>query len=567
METSLKNYQDGGEAILEAIRNLGIDYIMSSPGSEWSPVWEAMARQTDSGTSGPRFIECWHENVAVDMAIGYTAFTGRPQAVLVHAGVGLMHAAMAVLSASQGEIPMLLMSGESTSFGADPTRHAEAQWYGGVSVGGADRYIGPLVKWSRHVSHPSVIYESVTRAGEMAERQPNGPVYLNLSLEAMLQPWAKPERLRRIGRAPKVQPLPEDIAEVGSLLAEAKRPVIVAETAGRDPAAFEALTELAQRYAIPVINGRASHYTNFPKDHPMWLGYTDFSHLEASDLILVVNGRTPWYPPWKRPGIGHIVAISEYPLKDRLAYQCLHADRYLEGDVATSLKLLSEAATAADAATIAERRTNWSGAHDALTARLKAAREKALTGPRIDPIGLACVAAEELPDDVIITDETITHMALMRPYLPLNRSQSFFRVTAGALGQGLGCALGVKLAARGRPVVLFVGDGSFLYNPIVQALGAGNAYQLPILIVVCNNGSYEAMREGHVLHYPGGVSDTKKLYFGVNIDGPEYHELGAPFGCFGAKVSDMPALRRGFKEALAAVGSGRSAILNVVLTR
>ena len=41
----MKNYLDGGEAILEAFRKLKIDYIMSSPGSEWSPVWEALARQ------------------------------------------------------------------------------------------------------------------------------------------------------------------------------------------------------------------------------------------------------------------------------------------------------------------------------------------------------------------------------------------------------------------------------------------------------------------------------------------------------------------------------------------
>ena len=41
----MKNYLDGGEAILEAFRRLKIDYIMSSPGSEWSPVWVALARQ------------------------------------------------------------------------------------------------------------------------------------------------------------------------------------------------------------------------------------------------------------------------------------------------------------------------------------------------------------------------------------------------------------------------------------------------------------------------------------------------------------------------------------------
>src|SRR6266496_1427659 len=53
----MKNYLDGGEAILEAFRKLKIDYIMSSPGSEWSPIWEALARQKIENRAGPIFVE------------------------------------------------------------------------------------------------------------------------------------------------------------------------------------------------------------------------------------------------------------------------------------------------------------------------------------------------------------------------------------------------------------------------------------------------------------------------------------------------------------------------------
>jgi acetolactate synthase-1/2/3 large subunit len=69
---SMKQYHDGGEAILEAFRSLGMDYIISSPGSEWSPVWEAVARQKVNQKAGPTYIDCWHETLAVDMALGYT---------------------------------------------------------------------------------------------------------------------------------------------------------------------------------------------------------------------------------------------------------------------------------------------------------------------------------------------------------------------------------------------------------------------------------------------------------------------------------------------------------------
>ena len=71
----MKQYHDGGEAIMEAFRTLGIDYVISSPGSEWSPVWEAVARQKVNQKAGPQYIDCWHETLAVDMAMGYTQVT------------------------------------------------------------------------------------------------------------------------------------------------------------------------------------------------------------------------------------------------------------------------------------------------------------------------------------------------------------------------------------------------------------------------------------------------------------------------------------------------------------
>src|SRR5512142_1628367 len=81
---------DGGEAILQGLRDLGIEYLFSSPGSDWGSIWEALARQKVSGTSGPQYLSCGHETLAVDLAIGYTLMTGRAQAVTLHAGVGML---------------------------------------------------------------------------------------------------------------------------------------------------------------------------------------------------------------------------------------------------------------------------------------------------------------------------------------------------------------------------------------------------------------------------------------------------------------------------------------------
>src|ERR1700732_3581918 len=137
----MKNYLDGGEAILEAFRKLKIDYIMSSPGSEWSPVWEALARQKLENKPGPAFIESWHETLAVNMATGYTLIIGRPQAALLHAGVGMLQGSMGVHGALQNEVPMVVMSGESQSLGENPDLDIEQQWYGGVARGGGETVV------------------------------------------------------------------------------------------------------------------------------------------------------------------------------------------------------------------------------------------------------------------------------------------------------------------------------------------------------------------------------------------------------------------------------------------
>ena len=141
----------------------------------------------------------------------------------------------------------------------------------------------------------------------------------------------------------------------------AKSPVIVTETAGRDPKAFSALQEFADLLAIPVINGRVNAYANFPTNHPLYLGTGRYKALDDTDLVLLVGARAPWYPPRRRPTRGKIVAIHDHPLKEHMVYQNLHADFYLEGDIAESLTLLSTAAKSMkiETGTVNARRQRW----------------------------------------------------------------------------------------------------------------------------------------------------------------------------------------------------------------
>ncbi|HEV2303517.1 MAG TPA: thiamine pyrophosphate-binding protein [Stellaceae bacterium] len=559
----MKQYCDGGEAILEAFRSLGVDHVIASPGSEWSPLWEALARQKVNQRPGPNYIDCWHETLAVDMAIGYTAATGRMQAVLLHAGAGLLQGSAGLHSATLAEVPMVVMSGESLSFGEDPALPIEPQWYHSLSiVGGPQRLVEPVVKWASQAGSVHTLYEHVVRAGEFAQRNPKGPVYLNAPLEVMLQPWTPPEQPRTVPPAPRTRPAESEVERVARLLAEARNPLILCDGV-RDPEAFAALVEFAEAAGAPVGHRRLA-YGNFPKDHPLSLGHGVLPHLEDADLVLLVECKAPWYPPSRKPTAGKVVVIDENPLKGSMVYQSLEADHYLEGDVAQSLRLL--AAALPGGGRYEDRAGRWRAEHERIAAADRAAEAEAANGERIEPVALAGALRRAMPRDAVYVEETITHASMLHQHLSWDRPQSFFR-PAGGLGQGLGMALGVKLALKDRPVAALLGDGSFLYNPVVQAFGASKGYGLPILAIVCDNRRYQAMQTGHLHHYADGVARAADMWHGVHIEGPDYSELGRPFGFYGERVERPAQLEPAIKGALAALEEGKSAVLDVMLSR
>lgn len=562
-----KNSSDGGEAILQAIRQLGCDYVFSSPGSEWSAVWEAFARQRALNKEGPVYLDCWHETLAVDMAIGYTQFTGRIQTVILHAGQGLLQGSMGIQCAQVHEIPMLIMSGESLTYGEDPEFEPGPQWYHALSiVGGPQRLAAPITKWSSQATSIHTLFETMVRGGELAQRHPKGPVYVNVPIEVTLDTWHPPASLRQVPAAPIMQPRASDIDQVATRLIKAKFPFVVVEEVGRDPVAFRALIELAELLALPVVEAGAPSYANFPKDHPLHQGGNRQPFLKDADLALLVATPTPWYPPQNKPARAHIVAISDNSLKGHVVYQNLHANTYLEGDVATTLRLLIDniRARGVTAAQYGERRARWEASHASQETERRSVESAARDKSPIDPYWLAGTLREVMPADVIYVDETVVHRRLLQHRLNWSTPQSYF-TPRGGLGQGLGWALGCKLAAPERPVVLLIGDGSLLYNPLVQAFGASRQYGLPVLIIVFNNRGYEAMRQNHIAYYPDGVAFGAKDYYGVHIAGPEYSELGKPFGFSGRRVERPGELADALREGLSAIKGGKTFILDIAL--
>ena len=560
----MKKPYDGGEAILEAFRRLGVQYIMSSPGTEWAPVWEAMADQIHRRKQGPKLLDVWHETLAVDMAAGYTLATGRMQGVLLHAGAGLLQGAMGIHGAFVAGVPMVVISGESMTYGEQPEFDPGAQWINNLSiVGGTTHLVDSIVKYASVAGSTHTLCESIIRAGELAQRQPTGPTYLSVSTETLMDDWTPPANARKVPAAPRMLTAPEDIEKLAARLSQAKHPVVLTDGAGQEVETYEALVALCEKFALPVIEKPGALFANFPTDHPLHQGHDIEPFWGEMDLAIVVRTRVPWYPPSNRPPKAAIAMLDETPHNMAMVYQSHQADIYLEGNVAQTLRDLAAAATP-DHASVEARREELAAAHDALIKKRDTQQAAARKKTPIDPAWLCACLNAVMPEDMIYIDEVTTHTATLREHLVWNKPQSLF-TRQGGLGQGLGLSLGIKLGMPERQVVTLIGDGAFLYNPALCSLGAARDYKLPIMVVIFNNRKYAAMQRMHRKMYPEGIAAETDLYHGTHINAPDFVKVAEAVGGYGEQVTDPEKLQDALKRGLAANQSGKTAIIDVVV--
>src|SRR5215475_8536766 len=175
----------GAQTMLRVLAKMGVEKIFASPGSEWSPVWEALA---EPGVEGmPAYLTTRHEEVAVGMASGYAKATGKLPAVMIHTTVGALHATMALRAALHERIPMVVFAGESIGF-TESGQDLGHQWLRVLAdVGGPARLAEPCVKWSFGLNSSSILPATIQRACQLAMAAPQGPVFVSLPMEFLLE--------------------------------------------------------------------------------------------------------------------------------------------------------------------------------------------------------------------------------------------------------------------------------------------------------------------------------------------------------------------------------------------
>jgi len=567
---------ESAEAYVRALIAHGVECLFMNPGTDTIPIQEALSKLEQLGEPVPRTVLCLFELVALAAAHGYYQATGRPQAVLVHVDVGTQNLGGMLHNAQRGRAAVLIAAGR-TPYTTDSSQRGTRDTYIHWLQEQFDQHgiVRNFVKWDYELRRPEQMGEVIARALQIAASDPPGPVYLTLPREVLMtevgdvkQPAPELTAPARLGAGD-----PDALRDVAQHLVRSERPVVLVSTSGRTHQGFEALVKLATLLALPVVERRER--TNFPTSHPLHQGFQPGPFVETADVILVVDSDVPYIPTQVTPrSDATIVQIDVDPIKERIPLWSFPLTSAIRADSARALELVAgyaaELLTDGDKARIETRRAELTARHNERRAARKAsAQAMQYTRPLTAEWLGYCIGQlqREAPECVFVDESLTSHVAVWN-HVDTDEPETMYGSGGSSLGWGLGAALGIKLAKPDRPVVLVVGDGSFIFGEPLAAIWASQMNQAPILAIVFNNGAYNANKAPLISAYPKGYSVQGRHFVGTDLaPSPRYDLLAAVVGAVGARVEDpvevLPALRRGLEH----VRAGRSVILDVILAR
>jgi acetolactate synthase-1/2/3 large subunit len=492
------------ERLIEFLAAQGVDRAFCVPGESYIALLDALHAH-------PRIdlVVARQEGGAGFMAVADAKLTGRPGVVLVSRGPGACNASIAVHTAEQDAVPLILLVGQVER--RDLRRNAFQE------IDYATMFRG-IAKWIGEATDPEQVPELIARGYAMATQGVPGPVVLSLPEDVLAMPCAAP-----VLPATRVRPAPpaaEDTARLAAMLRAAERPVVLAGHAFDTPGGREALFAFAERWQVPVsVSFRRQDL--FPNDHPLYAGDRSFgtppaqaAAFDEADLVLALGTRmtdlTTQGFAWPHAG-------------QRLVHICAEP-RFLGWHFPAEIALAADAR--AVVAALAREEAGAPAGREAWNARLWAlqvADSEVVPRSFADGVAFAQVAklvGEVAPADAIVTLDAGTFGAPFYRKVSWRPPQRLLAPVSGAMGFGVPAAVAAALRHRDRTVVCAVGDGGALMTGGELAVGVARGAGIKLLL--SDNGSYASIRIHQERAHPGRVS-------GTDLANPDFGQWAAAF--------------------------------------
>lgn len=540
---------DGAEAVLLSLKENGVDYLFANAGTDFPPIIEAYAKR--SAAELPQPITVPHESVAMGMAHGYYLVSARPQAVMVHVNVGLANAVMGAINAASDNVPLLLMSGRTpiTETGRAGARATPIQY--GQEMYDQSGMVRDIVKYTYEMRYPEQGTALVSRAMAIARTAPQGPVYLSLPREPLGE-LIKEEQAAAITVQPptsRAVPDPASLHQLASWLKEAKSPLLLGQRGDPHGKLSAAVSRFCNRFGIAVAEPFCVRNLLASTD-PVLAGYQAGAKIAEADLILVLDSSVPWIelnqaPPEK----ARIIHLGPDPLFARMPVRSYRSDLNIGADPLAIIEGL-EAIMGSGNAACRVRLEKLSQQSEQRRALARRRAEQGAGRPMSAEWISHCVS--EIMDDRAIA---FSELCLLAGYMELaGPNRLFGNPHSGGLGWALPAALGAQMADRDRLVIAGMGDGSYMFANPVACHQMAEALSLPVLTLIKNNASWNAVRRSVLRGYPkGSAVQSNQMALTSLAPSPDFRQVAAASNAHAEKVEDGAELPAALARAVAII--------------
>ncbi|MFD6425114.1 3D-(3,5/4)-trihydroxycyclohexane-1,2-dione acylhydrolase (decyclizing) [Streptomyces sp. NPDC060198] len=480
----------------------GIGQALLESGSSGSPDASGASR-----TPRMPFLQGRNEQAMVHAAVGYARQSGRlsAHAVTTSIGPGATNLVTGAALATVNQLPVLLLPGDTfATRPADPVlQQLELPHAGDVSVNDCLR---PVSRYFDRITRPEALIPAALQAVRtLTDPVATGAVTLALPQDVQAEAYDWPEEFlaERVWHVRRPAPDPYELDRAVHAVRAARRPLLVAGGGVRHSAAEEALAAFAASTGIPVATTQAGKGT-LRHDHPQdvgGIGHTGTATAEelarGADLVIGVGTR------WTDFTTASATLFPDPATRFvNLNVTGFDAHKQAALPLVADARAGLEALTAALAAHGHRVDPGHRSAYTAAKARWEDGVDTAFAAPDPDAaptqtqvLGLLDALVGE--DDVLINAAGSLPGDLHRLWRARSPRQYHVEYGYSCMGYEIPAAIGVQLAAPGRPVWALVGDGTYLMNPteIVTAVQE----RLPVKLVVLDNHGYASI---------GGLSEA-----------------------------------------------------------
>ncbi len=525
--------RNGGDLVVETLEALGAKTVFGIPGQHALGLFDAMGR------GNLHFVSSRVENNSAFAADGYSRATGEVGVLFLSTGPGALTSLAGLQEAYATGVPMVVVASQIPLEGLGARRKGMLHQLDDQKASAAN-----VTKSQRLIQHASGIPSAIQDAWTEAISSPQGPVWIEIPQNVLLDPIMVPPVEDALAEAADNPPRVELVREAAKWLAEAKRPAIIAGGGTRRGRAEKQLLSIAEKLRAPVICTPGGNGA-FPWNHELslqsWIEDQYMTELlEDADVLIVIGSSlgevTSNYFTFEPRG--RIIQIDAEP-------RVLESNRPglgIRADAGQALAALDGVLAAAPADALPD----WHGRspEDVVTealAKVKARLEA-------QDLGKELKFMADIREAVPAAMQTYWDMTISAYWAwscwDAREGQFHSAQGAGGLGFGFPAAIGgaVGLETTGNPggssrVLAVSGDGSAMYS--ISELATAKQHNVPVTWLIVDDGGYGILREYMVGAF-GKATATE-------LARPDFVKLAEAFG--------VPAVRvapEGIGEALTA---------------